>query len=239
MGEAVAATRSDSHDRSGREAGAATPALESAALREQRQSVPSSSGSSGSCLKDDGRVGLSPRASIHRCGCGTAGRSMSLAVFGLGRGRSCLATLRVVEAARHWVLGASIGGAVLCISSATATASWRERTLSLRRMFLRCERMVSGESTSSSAISSVVFDSLSRSMTSHGAGGQALNPSRSCLSSRRAMDALRLLTGSSGYHVGTPGRVWQRGRSSRWSGKTPRVPLVGCGECLNAIATTA
>jgi len=69
-------------------------------------------------------------------------------------------------------------------------------------------------------------------------GGQALNPSRYCLSRRRAMDALRLRTGSSGYHVGMPGRVWQRGRSSRWSGKTPRVPLVGCDECLNAIATT-
>jgi len=69
-------------------------------------------------------------------------------------------------------------------------------------------------------------------------GGQALNPSRYCLSRRRAMDALRLRTGSSGYHVGMPGTVWQRGRSSRWSGKTPRVPLVGCGECLNAIATT-
>ena len=69
--------------------------------------------------------------------------------------------------------------------------------------------------------------------------GQALSPSRYCLSRRRAIDTLRLLTGSSGYHVETPGRVWQRGRSSRWSGKTPRVPLLGCGECLNAIATTA
>jgi hypothetical protein len=34
-------------------------------------------------------------------------------------------------------------------------------------MFLTCERMVSGDSTSSSAIRSVVFDSLRRSLTSH------------------------------------------------------------------------
>jgi hypothetical protein len=72
-------------------------------------------------------------------------------------GRDFAATLRVSAVPADDVYGLplsgpSIGGAALRISSATATASWRERTFSLRRMFFICERMVSGESTSSPAI---------------------------------------------------------------------------------------
>ena len=53
---------------------------------------------------------------------------------------------------------------------AAATASSRERASSLRRMFFTCERTVSLESTSWSAIWSVVLLSASRSTTSHSRG---------------------------------------------------------------------
>src|SRR4051812_17900236 len=86
---------------------------------------------------------------------------------------------------------------------AACTASSRELTPSLRYTFFMCERTVSGESTSSRAIPSVVVPAPSRSSTSHSRSvsaertgrmpvpprGVARYCSTSCIASRREIAA--------------------------------------------------